>query len=353
MPEGTLPRSPVPRLVLLSIPPLGSALVALAALSDGLYRFLVREDALLEWLQVVAYLIVVVIAVTAAPRLWRRGDRLASIVVIGLGFISLICIGEELSWGQRLIGFGTPEIASQNRQGELTFHNDARVEASTHRVLLLVGLYGVLGPLFIRRRTPVVPPWMLTSCFAVMAIYYSVRMGFLDSPSYVEAKYSEWPETCPPRHSSSGPGMLARPAGRVPSRPPLRLSMRSATGTPSRQTVIRPHRETANRTDAQLGASFTWRSRDHASRLPISRRVAIPYFVRARLWRSQTLRVSLQVTLQPRRAGSCRPHCGTPRSPTRPSSMSSSTRTTRRHGLHRGRRLTLTRQSVLAAHRRR
>jgi hypothetical protein len=193
---NTLPRSPAPRIVLLSVPPLGAGLVALATLSDGLYRFLVREDALLEWIQVVAYLTVVAIAVKSAPRLWRRGDRLASLVVIGLGVISLLSIGEELSWGQRLIGFGTPEIASQNRQGELTFHNDSRVEASTHRVLLVVGFYGVLAPLLIRSRTPVVPPWTLSCCFAVIAVYYSVRLGFLDSPSYVEAKYSEWPETC-------------------------------------------------------------------------------------------------------------------------------------------------------------
>ena len=35
-----------------------------------------------------------------------------------------------------------------------------------------------------------------TAFFAVIAVYYSVRLFFLDAPSYVEAKYSEWPETC-------------------------------------------------------------------------------------------------------------------------------------------------------------
>jgi hypothetical protein len=121
---------------------------------------------------------------------------LATVVVVGLGLVSLVSIGEELSWGQRLIGFTTPEIASQNRQGELTLHYDARIESSTHLVLLLAGLYGVLAPLIIRRSTSLVPPRTLSAFFAVIAVYYSVRLVFLDAPGYVEAKYSEWPETC-------------------------------------------------------------------------------------------------------------------------------------------------------------
>lgn len=181
---------------MLIVPPLGAALVMLASRSDRLYRLIVREDALLEWAQVLAYLVVVATAATAAPRLWRHGDHVAVCGVVGLGLVSLLSIGEELSWGQRLIGFTTPEIASQNRQGELTVHNDARIEPSTHLALLVAGLYGALAPLVVRRRTPLIPPRTLIAFFAVIAVYYGARLVFLDAPSYVEAKYSEWPETC-------------------------------------------------------------------------------------------------------------------------------------------------------------
>jgi len=187
-----LPTTPI----LLIVPPLGAALVALAARSEGIYRLLVREDALLEWSQVVAYLLVVATAATAAPYLWQHGDHGAAWVVVGLGLVSLVSAGEEVSWGQRLIGFTTPELASQNRQGELTLHNDARIEPSTHLALLFAGLYGVVAPLVVRRRTPLIPPRALIAFFAVVGVYYGVRLNLLEAPGYVEAKYSEWPETC-------------------------------------------------------------------------------------------------------------------------------------------------------------
>ena len=177
-------------------PLLGAVLVALVSRSTGLYRVLVREDGLLEWAQVIAYVWVIALAVVAAPRLWRSGYPRSTLVVVALAFVSLVSVGEELSWGQRLIGFGTPEIAASNRQGELNLHNDARFEGTFRIGILAVGVYGVVAPFVVRRRTPLVPPRRLVMFFAVVAAYYTVRVLLFEAPTYVEAKYSEWPETC-------------------------------------------------------------------------------------------------------------------------------------------------------------
>ena len=177
-------------------PPLGAVLVALAARSHDLYRLIVQEDALLEWAQVIAYVAAVWIAVAAIPRVWHSGEAIATFALVGLALVSLLSIGEELSWGQRLIGFETPELAARNRQGELTLHNDARLEDASRIVVLLVATYGVLAPFLIGRRTPLVPPRTLVSFFAVVTVYYAVRLLVFDTPSYVQAKFSEWPETC-------------------------------------------------------------------------------------------------------------------------------------------------------------
>ena len=177
-------------------PLLGAVLVALASRSTDLYRLLVREDALFEWAQVIVYLYVIGFALVAAPRLWRSGCPTSTAVIGGLALVSLLSVGEELSWGQRLIGFGTPEIAASNRQGELTLHNDARFEGAFRMGILTVGVYGFVAPFVVRRRTPLVPPRRLVMFFAVVAAYYTARVLFLETPTYVEAKYSEWPETC-------------------------------------------------------------------------------------------------------------------------------------------------------------
>ena len=184
------------RLLVPVVPLVGAAIVAIASRSERLYRLLVQEDALLEWGQVVAYVCVVALAVVAVPRLWRRGAALSVTVLLGLALVSLVSAGEELSWGQRLLGFETPRIAENNRQGEFTLHNDARLEGPTRFGLLLTGLYGSLAPLVVRRRTALVPPGALVAWFAVVATYFSIRLLFIDDPTYVEAKYSEWPETC-------------------------------------------------------------------------------------------------------------------------------------------------------------
>jgi hypothetical protein len=182
--------------VVVAVPLVGAAVVALASKNDGLYRLLVKEDAILEWGQVLAYGTVVAIAAATLHGHWRQTDMSAAIVVGGLALASLLAIGEELSWGQRIVGFDTPDIAAGNRQGELTFHNDARVEEPARLALLIGGLYGISAPLAIRRRTPFVPPRALIGFFAVVVGYMTYRLLVLEHPSYEEAKYSEWPETC-------------------------------------------------------------------------------------------------------------------------------------------------------------
>jgi hypothetical protein len=194
-PHRVVPRSTASRAVVVT-PLVGAAVVALASRNEGLFRLLVKEDAILEWGQIAAYGTVVAIAAATLRDHWRQGDVSAVVVVGGLALISLLAIGEELSWGQRIVGFETPEIASANRQGELTFHNDARVEEPARLALLLGALYGIAASLAIRRRTPFAPPRALVTFFAVVVVYVTYRFLVLEHPSYAEAKYSEWPETC-------------------------------------------------------------------------------------------------------------------------------------------------------------
>ena len=190
------PRGTGTTLILLVVPFAGAVLVAVASRNDRLYRLLVKEDALLEWGQVGAYVVGVAIALLTVRATWRRGDSVAAVVLVALATLAVLSVGEELSWGQRLFDFETPSIASDNRQGEFTLHNDATFEHTSRVALLLGAMYGLLAPFVVRRRTPLVPPRWLAGYFGVVVAYMAYRLVALERPSYVEAKYSEWPEFC-------------------------------------------------------------------------------------------------------------------------------------------------------------
>jgi hypothetical protein len=112
---------------------LPAAVVAAAVLSAGLgtgvYKALVREDGPVENLQFVLFAGASFGALVLA-RLHHREGRRGIAAVFVLAAIGLFGIaGEEISWGQRIFGWGTPEaLAEINRQGETTLHNVETIE---------------------------------------------------------------------------------------------------------------------------------------------------------------------------------------------------------------------------------
>ena len=179
--------------VALVAPLLGCALLAaLAAVHEGAFHLVVREDSLLEWGQVAAY---AVAAITGAE-IAGRTDGLIRLAYVALFVCALVAIGEELSWGQRLFDVATPErVAAANHQQELNVHNLAGAESATRIVLLVAALYGAIAP-FVLRPGLLVPPRALVPAFAVAICYFTFRLAFLPRPTYAQAKFSEWPEFC-------------------------------------------------------------------------------------------------------------------------------------------------------------
>jgi hypothetical protein len=179
--------------VLLIAPPVGCVALALVAvLDEGAFRALVREDSFIEWAEVLAYAFAFVFSV----RIARERFGLVAAAYSLLAVAAVLAIGEELSWGQRLFGLGTPEpLAATNRQGELNVHNVVDAESPTRLALLVASTYALAAP-FVLRPGPFVPPRVLGSAFGVVTAYFAVRFVFIPEPTYVQAKFSEWPELC-------------------------------------------------------------------------------------------------------------------------------------------------------------
>src|SRR5215211_3229489 len=120
---------------ILAAPVGGGALVAAAAADDTLYRTLVREDALLEWLQVVLWAAAFGCAVVLVGRA-TGGERVVW-ALFALGAVA--ALGEELSWGQRIVGFTTPEpLVDGDKQEEAALHNVRELEAPTRLAIATV-----------------------------------------------------------------------------------------------------------------------------------------------------------------------------------------------------------------------
>ncbi|MGH7544346.1 MAG: hypothetical protein ACREK7_10450 [Gemmatimonadota bacterium] len=104
---------------------------------------LIKEDGSLEYLQVLLYAIAGCIALLVAARSHSSWVRWA-FVVFGLAcaFVAL----EEVSWGERLLGFDPPEsIRDLNTQGEMNVHNLAPVQRLLHLAYILAGLVAGMG----------------------------------------------------------------------------------------------------------------------------------------------------------------------------------------------------------------
>ncbi len=113
--------------------------VALAAVNpDYLAASYVREDGVTEWMTVVFLL--TCSGVSARRFITRAATRTLDFKHgTTLAMVSITCfIGalEEISWGQRLLGFQTPEsLARVNLQGEATFHNIGVAGTSLNKII--------------------------------------------------------------------------------------------------------------------------------------------------------------------------------------------------------------------------
>ncbi len=188
------------------LPVVGALAVILSRASKPLYKLITGEDRLLEWGQFFGYAAALVLAVLLALSLWRAGRRGPALAYAALAAGCLLVAGEEIAWGQRVFGYGTPEELQEiNRQGEATVHNIKSVQDVFSLALLFIGLYGSVGAWLFRwraRRRPneierlFVPPLFLTSAFLVLFGYKLIRYVALPQDRFTIVEFGEWPEFC-------------------------------------------------------------------------------------------------------------------------------------------------------------
>jgi hypothetical protein len=194
---------------ILWLPVVGAVLVAATLLHRPLFTFLVKEDGPIEWTQFAAFLTASLLFGMAALTLARRGDYLGA-VLVGLGALTVFGIaGEEISWGQRILGLETPETLTEiNHQNEINLHNITAfpMQRIGNYLQLILGGAGLLLPWLTRTRHALVhvralrllsPPLFATTCFGILFGYRLIRFLWASSVNIGPVvTFGEWPEMC-------------------------------------------------------------------------------------------------------------------------------------------------------------
>lgn len=113
------------------------------------------EDGIVEWITVLGLLLASFTCFKRVFTLYKVKSRLFIITTFLLGLILFFGAGEEISWGQRLLGITAPEYFQKNNtQGETNFHNLVLGGLKVNRWVFSFFLSFVLGVYVI------VVPWL-------------------------------------------------------------------------------------------------------------------------------------------------------------------------------------------------
>lgn len=154
----------------------------IAVAHHPIYGFLTRSEGAVEFLTFVAFLLGGVALFAAALTTRRLLTRCA--YVFG-GIVLLFFAGEEISWGQRIIGFATPDfLADLNFQGEFNIHNiravDEVVGFSAQRAMILMLCLAGCAAFFARKNRIFgipSPPILLTLTLLLTMSYFRIGYG--------------------------------------------------------------------------------------------------------------------------------------------------------------------------------
>lgn len=189
--------------ILLFLGPFALAFVAVLAIPfRGAFRALANEDGLAEWGQFVSLIVLVPVYAGLSVALWRRGQRPLALLYALATLTIVFVAGEEISWGQRIFGWLTPEeFEDVNNQGETNIHNIGPLLKIFNVVIMSVALIAILLPLVRwtlwrdRARSvagyALIAPAALIPAFGMEFSYRAIRLLLLPTPRYTITKLSE------------------------------------------------------------------------------------------------------------------------------------------------------------------
>ena len=139
-----------------------------------------KENNSIEMLTFIFLLVASIIGLKLASDSYLKKTKTYVWIFITLFSILLFIVAmEEISWGQQLFKFKTPEaIAPLNAQGELTLHNINSLQGKSEYFRLFFGFFGLLGILLGKYDffKPIAPSKILVVFFFTITIVSSIDL---------------------------------------------------------------------------------------------------------------------------------------------------------------------------------
>ncbi len=156
------------------------ALIA-SLLPFDVFAELSKEDHVIEYLQVVMLTVSAIYFFLFAKRLYEGRKLVLGIVFLFAAIVLAMVVGDEVSWGQRILHIATPScMLESNVQQEITVHNlDSVGSDKVNLGYILIGMYGLLSWVFqymraILKKYPLslfVTPWFASIYFFLGFIF--------------------------------------------------------------------------------------------------------------------------------------------------------------------------------------
>jgi hypothetical protein len=131
------------------------------------------EDGPAEWLQFAGYAGAFVCCVRV---LWQRRRRWRSLSWLAWLALTLFCLyvaGEEVSWGERIGGWGIEAVRQINAQKETNFHNIPAVQNYMHVSFIAAGLLFGYGGWRWMPAVDALPARRFSLYFLIVALFYA------------------------------------------------------------------------------------------------------------------------------------------------------------------------------------
>lgn len=159
-----------------------------------------KEDNLIEYITAFSFLAASALSFAAAIYRFKRRQLIHVSLLIVAGLIFLFVAGEEISWGQRLLNFKTPQqVAEINQQNELTLHNSQGFAQYVLQAYLILGIYGICSWIFLELNKHL--KWLKKSISEILFFTWPLSLYFFQNLFYNLAhefghlRFPEWSET--------------------------------------------------------------------------------------------------------------------------------------------------------------